>query len=78
MIIFLKTIKFLCRNDRIKSNYEKEINKNTLVLADEVCRGTEEKSANIIVASIINKLCENKATFITATHLHSNNKFTNN
>ena len=27
----------------------KRNNKNTLILADEVCRGTEEKSANIIV-----------------------------
>lgn len=49
----------------------KRNNMNTLVLADEVCRGTEEKSANIIVASIIYELSNNNASFITATHLHS-------
>lgn len=49
----------------------KRNNKNTLVLADEICRGTEEKSANIIVAYMIESLVRNNASFITATHLHS-------
>ena len=43
----------------------------TLVLGDEICRGTEEKSANIIVAYMLETLAESKTSFITATHLHS-------
>jgi DNA mismatch repair protein MutS len=48
----------------------KRYNSNTMVLADEVCRGTEEKSANIIVAYMLETLSLSKTTFITATHLH--------
>ena len=48
----------------------KRNNKNTLVIGDEICRGTEEKSANIIVAYMLKTLSESKASFITATHLH--------
>ena len=43
---------------------------NTLVIADEICRGTEEKSANIIVCYMLEKLSNNNSSFITATHLH--------
>ena len=48
----------------------KRNNKNTLVIGDEICRGTEEKSANIIVAYMLKTLSENNSSFITATHLH--------
>lgn len=48
----------------------KRNNKNTLVIGDEICRGTEEKSANIIVAYMLEKLNNNNVSFITATHLH--------
>ena len=43
---------------------------NTLVLADEVCNGTEYKSALIIVASMIKMLVESNTSFVSATHLH--------
>ena len=43
---------------------------NTLVIADELCRGTEEKSANIIVAYMMDVLTKSGTSFITATHLH--------
>lgn len=43
---------------------------NTLVLGDEICRGTEEKSANIIVTYMLEKLSSMNTSFITATHLH--------
>lgn len=43
---------------------------NTMVLGDEICRGTEEKSANIIVAYMLETLNNNNTSFITATHLH--------
>ena len=49
----------------------KRNNNNTLVIADEICRGTEEKSANIIVAYMLETLEKSKSSFITATHLHS-------
>jgi DNA mismatch repair protein MutS len=48
----------------------KRNNMNTLVLGDEICRGTEEKSANIIVSYMLERLQESKSSFITATHLH--------
>lgn len=45
-------------------------NKNTLILGDEVCKGTETVSAISIVSSAIKKLCDKKAPFIFTTHLH--------
>ncbi len=49
----------------------KRNNNNTLVIADELAKGTEEKSANIIVTYMLETLEKNKTNFITATHLHS-------
>jgi DNA mismatch repair protein MutS len=48
----------------------KRANKKTLVIGDEVCRGTEHISGNALVASTIVKLSNVSATFIFATHLH--------
>jgi len=48
----------------------KRNNKNTLVIGDEICRGTEEKSANIIVSYMLESLSKSNTCFITATHLH--------
>jgi DNA mismatch repair protein MutS len=42
----------------------------TLVIGDEICRGTEHVSGNAIVATTILKLASVNATFIFATHLH--------
>lgn len=42
----------------------------TLVLADEVCRGTEHVSSLIIVMCMIEMLANNNTSFLTATHLH--------
>jgi len=44
--------------------------KNSLVLGDEVCRGTETSSALAIVSSTLNKFSKNRTNFIFATHLH--------
>lgn len=44
--------------------------KNTLVLGDEICKGTEYKSANIIVQTIIKILQKRNTKFIFSTHLH--------
>lgn len=51
-------------------NIIKKSNQNTLVIADEVCRGTENKSSLIIVMAIIEILSKLKTSFISATHLH--------
>ena len=45
-------------------------NERTLVLADEICRGTEHLSAIIIVSAFIHLLEQKGASFISATHLH--------
>ena len=45
-------------------------NKNTLVLGDELCSGTESVSAQALVASGIQWLISKNAKFIFATHLH--------
>ena len=44
--------------------------KNSLVLGDEVCHGTEQTSGLAIVASSIIKLSQMNVKFIFATHLH--------
>jgi DNA mismatch repair protein MutS len=43
---------------------------NTLVIGDEVCRGTEDISGLSIVASALITLSECKSTFIFSSHLH--------
>jgi len=48
----------------------KRSNRNTLVIGDEICRGTEHISGNAIVASTILKLSKCNPTFIFTTHLH--------
>jgi len=48
----------------------KRADNKTLVIGDEICRGTENISGNAIVASTIIHLAKIKASFIFATHLH--------
>jgi DNA mismatch repair protein MutS len=48
----------------------KRNNYNTLVIADEIARGTEITSANVIVTYMLKTLSESNTSFITATHLH--------
>ena len=48
----------------------KRSNQNTLVIADEVCKGTEHQSSLIIVLTMLEILSQNNCSFITATHLH--------
>lgn len=43
---------------------------STLVIGDEVCRGTEDTSGRAIVASAIVSLSECNSTFIFSSHLH--------
>ena len=48
----------------------KRANSKSLIIGDEICRGTEYLSANAIVASSILKLVDLGAKFLFATHLH--------
>jgi DNA mismatch repair protein MutS len=48
----------------------KRADSSSLVIGDEVCRGTEHISGNAIVASTIVSLSQSSASFIFATHLH--------
>jgi len=48
----------------------KRANSKTLIIGDEICRGTENISGNAIVASTIIHLANLKSTFIFTTHLH--------
>lgn len=48
----------------------KRANANTLVIGDEICRGTEHISGNAIVAATIINLSELQTSFMFATHLH--------
>lgn len=48
----------------------KHSDQKTIVIGDEVCRGTEHISGNAIVASTLIKLSQVNSTFIFATHLH--------
>ena len=43
---------------------------NSIVLGDEICKGTEETSALSIVASSILRFYKNNVSFIMATHFH--------
>lgn len=43
---------------------------NTLVIGDEICRGTEHISGNALVASTIINLSKIGSSFMFATHLH--------
>ena len=45
-------------------------NENTLILADELCSGTETNSAIAIVSASINALSNKNASFLFTTHLH--------
>lgn len=50
-------------------NILKNANQNTMIIMDELCRGTETISANAIVASSLLQLNKSKCDFILATHL---------
>lgn len=51
-------------------NILQRCDKNSLVLGDEICSGTESTSALAIVAAGIDALIKKKSSFIFATHLH--------
>ena len=48
----------------------KRNNSKSLIIGDEISKGTEEKSGNIIVCYMLETLAKSNSSFITATHLH--------
>ena len=52
------------------SSILKRSNQNTLVIADELCSGSEYMSAQAILASTIITLSKLKCSFLFTTHLH--------
>ena len=48
----------------------KRSDKNSLIIGDEVCRGTEHISGNSLVAATVINLADAGAIFLFATHLH--------
>ena len=60
---------FIIEMNELRSILKKS-NDKTLIIGDEICRGTEYLSANAIVAATILKLVDLKAKFMFATHLH--------
>lgn len=48
----------------------KRANKNSLVLGDELCSGTETTSALAIVSAGVKRLVDKETSFIFTTHLH--------
>ena len=55
-------------------NILKRCNRNSLVLGDELCAGTESISALSIFAASVKKLAKMRANFVFATHLHELSK----
>jgi len=53
----------------------KRANSKSLIVGDEVCRGTEWISGTSVVASTIETLSERGASFIFASHLHKLSEF---
>lgn len=51
-------------------NIIQRADKNSLIIGDEICSGTEAISAVCIVSSAINELIEKKTSFIFTSHLH--------
>jgi DNA mismatch repair protein MutS len=60
---------FIIEMNELRTILKKATSKS-LIIGDEVCRGTEYLSANAIVASSILKLSNLGAKFLFATHLH--------
>lgn len=46
-------------------------NERSIIIGDEICKGTENTSAISIMVSTVNIMTRMKSTFVLATHLHS-------
>lgn len=61
------------------NNIIKNSNDSSLILMDELCRGTEQASSHSLTIGVIEYLLEIQSKFIITTHMHSifNDKFFN-
>jgi len=67
--IFKGMSSFVVEMDELRSIL-KYSDSNSIVLGDEICKGTEETSALSIVSSSILRFYKNNVSFIMATHFH--------
>ena len=67
--IFKGMSSFAVEMDELRSILKYSDNRS-IVLGDEICKGTEETSALSIVSASIIKFCKNDVNFIMATHFH--------
>jgi DNA mismatch repair protein MutS len=67
--IFKGMSSFAVEMDELRSILKYSDNRS-IVLGDEICKGTEETSALSIVSSTIMRFCNNNVNFIMATHFH--------
>jgi len=67
--IFKGMSSFVVEMDELRSIL-KYSDSNSIVLGDEICKGTEETSALSIVTSSILRFYKNDVSFIMATHFH--------
>ena len=54
--------------------YQRDADHRSLVLGDELCRGTEMSSGTSITLASLEKLLEKRSCFIFATHMHEMTK----
>jgi DNA mismatch repair protein MutS len=55
-------------------NILKRSNSNSIVLGDEICKGTEHDSGDALTAVTIERIANNKVNFVFATHQHALSK----
>lgn len=67
--IFKGMSSFAVEMDELRSILKYSDNRS-IVLGDEICKGTEETSALSIVSASILRFCKNEVNFIFATHFH--------
>ena len=67
--IFRSQSSFAVEIQELKSILNRS-DKNSLILGDELCSGTETTSALCIISSGLNTLCQRKSSFIFTSHLH--------
>jgi DNA mismatch repair protein MutS len=67
--IFKGMSSFAVEMDELRSILKYSDNRS-IVLGDEICKGTEETSALAIVSASIMRFCKNNVNFIMATHFH--------
>ena len=67
--LFIGQSSFVIEMNELRTILKKSTPRS-LIIGDEICKGTEYLSANAIVASSIIKLVDLEAKFLFATHLH--------